>query len=670
MDLDLLASTAALLLKDALPHLHDLTSGTAKKMLETVAGEKAKEVAAALGLLKGKVEAKRLPKAALEDLAEEPQSNDALAALQQQLRKLLEQDEGLRAELLAGLEGAQVQVGERGLAVLGNLHAEQVTTGDRNLLIRVVNGNVYVNQPPAPATADTDLRRRYLDWVIRKTRHVALGAVDPRHTQGRQLSLATIYTALRTKTPREAEKAKREPELMREPQPPYSALEQLDLHPRLVLLGEPGSGKSTFLAFVALCLAAADLELLTSPLPNDDGSEGEQRQPWRHGALLPVRVVLRDFAVKAKEATAQEVWEFIERELAAEDFAAVGPLVKEALERGEALVLFDGLDEVPEAKQRRHLICRAVERFAERWEKSRMVVTSRTYAYQKQDFFLADFEVSELAPFGPGQIRRFIAHWYAERAGVEDWKEHEARSRGAQLERAIFTSESIRELAQRPLLLTLMASLHATRGSLPDDREKLYADTVELLLDVWEERRRPQGVGGEGEPSLMAWLGCDRGAVRQAIEELAYEAHAGQPEILGTADLDEDKLVGRLMRCDTKGSDPRELVVYLRERAGLLDARGPEVYTFPHRTFQEYLAACHLDSGRFDADQVAGMARRDPNRWREVVLLMAAKTGGTTRWSLIEELCFKHADEPCSAEEEWGALLAGQAAAALEVMSR
>jgi hypothetical protein len=101
-------------------------------------------------------------------------------------------------------------------------------------------------------------------------------------------------------------------------------------------------------------------------------------------------------------------------------------------------------------------------------------------------------------------------------------------------------------------LLTLMASLHAWRGgNLPEKRERLYADTVDLLLDFWEQRRVKRDTTGHPillEPSLAEWLKADREQVRDVLETVACEAHASQPDLEGMADISEDTLVGRLLR--------------------------------------------------------------------------------------------------------------------------
>ncbi len=437
----------------------------------------------------------------------------------------------------------------------------------------------------------------YLERLMRQAGELTLSGVDPAVAVGdadAALKLDAVYTALLTNLVDVREFDEGHAADFHK----VSALELLNLHQRLVLLGDPGSGKSTFVNFVALCMAGeivgserVGLNLLTAPLPDEQGQDQEERQPWDHGALLPLRIVLRDFAARGLPAagapcTARHLWAHVEGEL---EEAALGelaqPLKHEIQSRG-GLVLLDGLDEVPEAEGRRKQILQAVADFAKTFSRCRFLVTCRTYAYQHQRWRLPDFQTASLAPLGDGQVRRFVSRWYQHIAVLRQLARDDARGRAALLEAAIFGSERLRSLAETPLLLTLMASLHAWReGSLPERREELYADAVNLLLNFWERKRVVLGASGEPvvqQPSLAEWLRTDRASVRRLLNELAFRAHAEQPELVGTADVPEEKLVAGLLKISGNlDARPGRLVEYLCDRAGLLLSRGAEVFTFP-----------------------------------------------------------------------------------------
>ena len=553
----------------------------------------------------------------------------------------------------------------------------------------VVSGvQINIGTPDAAHSADADsLRRAYLSHMLQDLGKVSLAGIDPQAASEAEarLNLGAVYTALLTLTPEECDVLAREncpPERMARTQSRLSVLAHLDREARLVLLGDPGSGKSTFVNFVALCLAGealgrsdANLEQLRAPLPQEEGDDEKPApQPWQHGALLPVRVVLRDFAARGlppagQPADADTLWAFIAAELG-EALAEFAPHLKRHLHERGGLLLFDGLDEVPEAEQRRGQIKQAVEDFAAAFPRCRILVTSRTYAYQQQAWRLAGFAEAVLAPFSRGQIARFVERWYAHIAELRGLDSADAEGRAELLKRAIANSDRLQGLAARPLLLTLMASLHAWRGgSLPEKREQLYADTVDLLLDWWEQPKvvRDKERVVVQQPSLAEWLRVGKDKVQAVLQQLAYAAHAAQPAAVGTADVPETGLIEGLLALNPNDPDVKykRLVEFLRDRAGLLVPRGVGVYTFPHRTFQEYLAALHLVAYDYPAE-VARLAREDPNRWREVALLAGAAT--TARgsdfalWALVEELCGHNlqAGTVQAEADAWGALLAGQ----------
>jgi formylglycine-generating enzyme required for sulfatase activity len=560
--------------------------------------------------------------------------------------------------------------------------------GGRNIAISGdVEGGVTIVQGDADRTDPAALRQAYLCRLVAQTRGLPLIGVDPKAASDADcadLELAAVYTALLTQRREGEREGLALPGTERETRR-LSAVEMLNAEPHLVLLGDPGSGKSTFVNFVALCLAGealgegrANVELLTAPLP-DEGAERQRRtdeelrpQPWDHGALLPVRVVLRDLAARGlppagRRASGDDLWRFLTAELG-ETLAEYAPHLKRELQERGGLVLLDGLDEVPEADSRREQAKQVVVSFANDFPRCRFLVTSRTYAYQRQEWKLPGFVEAVLAPFGPGQIERFVDRWYAHIATLRNLHPDDAQGQAAVLKMAIHRSERLADLATRPVLLTLMASLHAWRGgSLPEKREELYADVVDLLLDQWERAKVVRDARGQPllqQPSLTEWLKVDRQVVRSLLNRLAFESHRDQPQLRGTADLSQARVVDGLMTAARNPEvNPAQVVVYVRDRAGLLAARGEGVYAFPHRSFQEYLAACHLTDHGFP-DELAGLLRADPERWREVTLLAAAKSARGTPfavWSLVDALCYGEPSATPAEADFWAALLAARA---------
>lgn len=518
-----------------------------------------------------------------------------------------------------------------------------------------------------------ELRRAYLGLIVSQAEHLPQFAGD---SGAAQIQLSAVYTALLTQR-REANSTEDSSARLDVGSRYLSALDVANGERKLVLLGGPGSGKSTFVNFVASAMAN---ELLGAGIPNlatlmgpvnratdDDGNL--QPQCWGHGALLPVRVVLRDLAAQLPPSgtriDAALLWNFIQRRLDEATLTNFVPILhQELLEKG-GLILLDGLDEVPDALDRREQVKQAVQQFATTFSHCRYLVTSRAYAYQRQDWKLDGFTEAQLLPFTPAQIKAFVDAWYSHMSELARLSATDAADRAALLKHEIDRNERIRELAERPLLLTLIAQLQTERGGkLPEKREELYDKAVDMLLNVWERMKRRDSADGSatGEPSLTEYLNAGHDAIRKQLNRLAFEAHRDQPQLVGTADIRQDALINALLKASSRADvQPRRLEEYLRDRAGILSAHRIGMYQFPHRSFQEYLAACHLTDDDFP-DTVAKLACHDPARWREVVLLAGAKAArgsASSVWLLSETLCSKQLTASHGEADHWGALFAG-----------
>ena len=430
-------------------------------------------------------------------------------------------------------------------------------------------------------------------------------------------------------------------------------LEALGCLNRWVLLGAPGSGKSTITNFVSLELAKAGL--------GDQSALAKLGKFWKLGAILPVRLVLRQFAAWLEKKNlpgkgrAGHLWEFLREEVNYDSRRdqTLECLRQTAQDTG-ILFLLDGLDEVRDESSRWRMFEAVIEFVHATGPKCRFFLTSRPYAWDDLVDTLRKWEgddervrrslnltsgqadtlrelvqslgpVYRLAPLEDDQIAAFIGRWYGAVQEACWLKKTEAATKTEELISAAGTDRpDLHELARNPLLLTLMATLHTNRARLPEDREDLYNEVVELLLQRWNETSGAD----QGLLEALEMRDLKLGDLREVMQKLAFDAHRASSGKSGLADIAENVLLGELKPLLRNSSDKAEIALrYIEDRAGLLLGQGERgrnrQYTFPHRTFQEYLAACYLSNHPDFYALATDLARENCGHWWEVLPLAA-----------------------------------------------
>ncbi len=463
---------------------------------------------------------------------------------------------------------------------------------------------VMQRQEAVPVAGDDSVekaRRRYLERLVAECQALPLQQLGGQGDGLGEVQLSDVYVELRTKTGiplSEADEKLFADEQLRGGREVriLSAQEAAETLPRLVLLGDPGSGKSSFVRHIAARLAKARLD-------------GADTQAWAED-LLPILVVLRDLAPhlaeldlagksaeRRREALTEALRDSVLELARRSDAQAFEDGLRDALVDGKCLLILDGLDEV--RAKLRPLVVEAVQAALQVYRVERVIVTCRVRSYEG-DARLPDFEVHELAPFSEEQIDKFIAAWYQAQQRHGHLDADKAQKRTEDLQAA---AQDLRELAENPMLLTTMALIHQQNIGLPRQRVKLYDEAVRILLVRWQKRK---GLS----PDIAEQLGPvldDEHRIRPILERLAFEVHKAEQEVgrqgadTDEAGLDRLGLLGLLEASTYLGSLSlaEAFLDYVDDRAGILVGRGggpdePLRYSFPHRTFQEYLAGCYL----------------------------------------------------------------------------
>ncbi len=367
--------------------------------------------------------------------------------------------------------------------------------------------------------------------------------------------------------------------------------------PVLVILGDPGSGKSTALKRYALELLAAE-----------DGP-------------LPLLVPLAAYAQDLRDEPSLSIIEFAARYYAARDAPGLQPLFDYQRGAGQLVYLLDGLDEVP--GDLRGQVSDMVTALAPNLGGNRLIATSRITGYVP--LALRDYQEATIERLQEDQIAAFVHNWYAAFFAGRPPLGVEARQTADRLLEIIRTNPGVAKLADNPLTLTLLALLFfAGNAELPRRRVKLYGYVARTLIADWHRARNLAGIPvGSAHDELE---------VLQQIGPLAYWMHDQKPE--GVASRDEvAQVLARVERAARPDEDPlprvNRFLEVLSKDVGLLAEKGAGQWGFSHQTFQEYFAAREI--ARRPRQMAAEIARRAPDpRWTEVIRLAIAYLGSET----------------------------------------
>ncbi|MGH1364919.1 MAG: SUMF1/EgtB/PvdO family nonheme iron enzyme [Calditrichia bacterium] len=460
-----------------------------------------------------------------------------------------------------------------------------------------------------------------------------------------------------------------------------NALELVLEEPRMILLGEAGIGKSSFVNFIILCLAGegigheqTNLRTLSNSFASNK-SESNPSKKWvdireKIKNLLPVLVKLRhlaSFHQKHYNANSNLLKEYISAQLEGLRLSEYRlPLFRELKDQG-GILLLDGLDEVNGIEEFQRLLSKEVIDFSSQYPKCRVIITSRKLGYERRKWAFSNFAEAELMLFNREQINYTIRRWYELIQTNNRSAKPQYQIKETEIKEFIDNNRYVFNLAQRPLLLTLMLSLNTWgHGSLPKEKADLYDRAVMLLLENWEVRKAKTLGKDGGNAPLSAYMKIGKEEIRKLLSLLAFEAIQDKEQAEGGLYISKDKLIRKLFDLNNNSSvNLADLEQYLSERSGILVPIGEDRYTFSHRTVQEYMAACHLTEKHNFPEEIAKLAREDPPRWREVVLLAAAKASFKLRnsiWLLCNALCVKAPTGMSRiTENHWGGQLAAQA---------
>ena len=366
-----------------------------------------------------------------------------------------------------------------------------------------------------------------------------------------------------------------------------SGLDVVKQYQRLMILGKPGAGKTTFLKHIALL---------------------SQRQSDDELSYVPVFVVLKDFCAQEQE---QELKDYVFSEF--KRWKVDNNNLEILIEKGKFIFLLDGLDEVQDSKV--SYVFRQIKVLSQFFPKNRFIVTCRLAA-QAQDYKFENFTEVEICDFNNDQVNAFVENWFAEKGKPEKAKNFMSR---------ILKEPKIHELSTSPLLLTLLCIVFEDSGGFPLNRAELYEEGIDVLLSKWDanrdiyRRQIYEGLSRQKKEDLLSYIAFNsfekneyffkQKSIENEIREYVYNLPRS---IKSSKNIDVD--------C-------RDILRSIEAQHGLIIGVAKGVYSFSHLTFHEYFASKKIVKS-VDPDEQkkilsALIEHLYEPRWREIFLLVS-----------------------------------------------
>ena len=392
---------------------------------------------------------------------------------------------------------------------------------------------------------------------------------------------------------------------------------------KIALLALPGGGKTLLLKRLAVAYASSQRrEASSDNLPQFDLIPVMIRcREWKEHIRKPISTLLQSIAAITGESNLEGLASALEK----------------PLKSGSVLLLVDGLDEIHEDGDR-SVFVENLEKFLDRYPKIRLLVTSREAGFDLVAPCLVRFCVKyRIAPLNVGAITALCEYWHRLMIGGTP----EAIAEGRMVASTLLNSDSLRRLAENPLLLTMLLVVKHGAGRLPPDRVSLYDRAVEVLLDTWNIKGHEALNVKEAVPQLacLAYELLHQGkqtATEIEILKILIEARNRLP------------MIGRYAK-----DSPHEFLKRVELRSSLMlegghtseNGKPVTFYQFRHLTFQEYLAAVAAVEGYTlsSDDKTPLLSALNGNltsdEWKEVIpmaAVLARNRAGDLLNSLVE----------------------------------